>query len=75
MELKDFIEVFADVFDETDTTKFTGDTKFKELDDWSSLTVMILITTVKNKMSKNITGDEVRSCSTIAELYHLIQSK
>ena len=37
MDLNDFIEHFAEQFDETEKIVFTAETVFKELDEWSSL--------------------------------------
>jgi len=37
MELKKFIECFAEQFEETEFSVFQAETKFKELDEWSSL--------------------------------------
>ena len=33
MEIKEFIQNFADQFDDTDASVFTSETKFKELED------------------------------------------
>lgn len=43
MELKEFIENFKEVFDDEDLTGINGDTFFKELDVWSSLSALSLI--------------------------------
>ncbi len=43
MGLQDFIKKFAEQFDDTDVSEFTSDCKFKELDEWSSLTVLSII--------------------------------
>lgn len=40
MEIKEFIQNFADQFDDTDASVFTSETKFKELEEWSSLTAL-----------------------------------
>ena len=37
MELKDFIEKFADQFDDTDASMIKAETAFRDLDEWSSL--------------------------------------
>ena len=37
MELNEFIEKFAEQFDETEESVFTPNVIFKELDEWSSL--------------------------------------
>ena len=46
MELKDFIEKFAEQFDDTDLSEFKADTEFKALDEWSSLTALSIIAMV-----------------------------
>lgn len=75
MELQDFIKNFAEQFDETDASEIQADTNYQELDEWSSLTAMSIIAFVKTQYNKAITGKEIRSCSTVKELYELIQSK
>lgn len=72
MELKEFIAIFADQFDETDPSEITADTIYQELDEWSSITVMSIIGFVKTAFNKSITGKQVRSCETVEELYNLI---
>ena len=46
MELQDFIEKFAEQFDETEVCELTAETKFKELDEWSSLIALSIIAMV-----------------------------
>jgi len=40
MEIKDFIQNFADQLDDTDVSMLTPETDFRELDEWSSLTAL-----------------------------------
>ena len=75
MELKDFIENFANQFDDTDESVFTPDCHFQELDEWGSLAAMGIIAFVKTEYDKKITGQEIRSCATIEDLFKLIQTK
>lgn len=75
MELNDFIEKFADQFDDTDPSEIQAETEYQELDEWSSLTAMSLIALAKAEYGKTITGREVRSCKTVEELFNLIASK
>lgn len=35
MEVQEFIQNFADLFDDTDVSIFKLETKFRELDEWS----------------------------------------
>ena len=46
MEISKFIELFAELFDETDVTVFTVETEFKKLDEWSSLIALSVIAMV-----------------------------
>ncbi len=75
MDLKEFIENFAQQFDETDTSVIGADTYFQELEEWSSLTAMAIIAFVKTEYGKSITGKEIRSCKTIEDLFNLIDAK
>ena len=75
MELKDFIENFAQQFDDTEVSAFTAETMFKDLDEWSSLTAMSIIAFVKTTYNKEITGKEIRSCETVEELFNLVEAK
>lgn len=75
MELKEFIELFADQFDETDMSEIQPETNYQDLEEWSSLTAMGIIAMAKTNFGKKITGLEVRNCKTVKQLYDLILSK
>lgn len=75
MELKEFIANFAEQFDDTDASEIQANTEFHELEEWSSLTGMGVIAMVKTVYGKNVTGKEMRECTTVEDLYNLIASK
>ena len=75
MEFKDFIENFAEQFDDTDASEIQADTEFHELDEWGSLTGMGVIAMVKTTYGKTITGKEIRECVTVEDLFNLVASK
>ena len=75
MTLDEFVSAFAAEFDETSEDQFNAETLFKELDEWSSLTALSIISMVDEAYDKQITGADIRSCSTIKELYNLVESK
>ena len=72
MDLQKFIEDFVDQFDETDASEITADTKFHDLEEWSSLVAMGVIAMAKTQYSKSITGKDIRQCETVTDLYNLI---
>lgn len=75
MELQEFIENFANQFDETDVNEINATTQFHELDEWSSLTGMGVIALAKTEYGKSITGKELRECVTVEDVFNLIASK
>ena len=75
MELNDFIEKFAEQFDETDASVFQADTEFKSLDEWSSLTALSIIAMVDEEYDVALKGDDVKNAETIEDLYNVIVSK
>ena len=75
MELKEFIENFAEQFDDTDASEIQSDTEFHELDEWGSLIGMGVIAMVKTTYGKTITGKEIRECVTVEDLFNLVASK
>ena len=75
MELNEFIDLFADQFDDTDPAEITAETYFRELEEWSSLTGLAILNAVSKKCNTSLTPAELRSCETVQEVYELIQSK
>jgi len=75
MEIKEFVQQFADQFDDTDPSEISAETKFRDLDEWSSLTGMGVIALAKTVYGKTITGKELRQCETVEDVYNLIASK
>lgn len=75
MELDDFIEKFAEQFDETDASLFNADTKFRSLPEWSSLAALSIIAMVDEECDVTLKGDDIRNAETINELYNIVKLK
>jgi len=75
MELNEFVEKFAELFDNTDPSTITADTEFRKLDEWSSLIGLSIIAMVDEEMDVVLKGDDMRAANTPAELYDIIQKK
>lgn len=75
MELNDFIEKFAEQFDETDASEFQADTEFKALDEWSSLMALSIIAMVDDEYDVTLKGDDIRNSETIEDLFNTVKSK
>ena len=75
MELNEFVANFAEQFDDTDPSEITAETKFHDLDEWSSLVAMSVMALARTQYGKTITGAEMRECITVENLFNLIASK
>lgn len=75
MELNDFIEKFAEQFDETEASEFKADTEFKALDEWSSLMGLSIIAMVDDEYDVTLKGDDIRNSETIEDLFKIVASK
>lgn len=75
MTLDEFVKAFAAEFDDTPEEIFKPDTHYRELDEWGSLVALSIISMVDDEMDKRVTGADLRNCTTIEELYNLVESK
>lgn len=72
MELQEFIEKIAEAIEVENIEDLTGNSKFRELDEWSSLSIMLLIAFYDETFEKEIGESDIRSCTTIQDLFNLI---
>lgn len=75
MELNEFVEKFAEQFEDTDPSEITATTNYRDLDEWSCLMGMVVIAFVKTELGKTVTGDDLKTCKSVESLYNLIMSK
>ena len=75
METQDFIKNFAAQFDDTDVSEFTMETRFRELDEWSSLNALAILNMISKKYNIVLKADEMKTTNTVQELFDLINLK
>ena len=73
MEIKEFVQNFAEQFDETDAAVFTPELTFRELEEWSSFLTLGIMAMIKSEYDVAISADEMRSANTIQELFDTVQ--
>ncbi len=69
--MNEFIKEFAEAIEIEDASVLTAETNFRELEEWSSLSVMLLIAMFDEVYEKEIGDKDIRTCATIQELYNL----
>ena len=72
MNIQEFIENFAAQFDDTDVAVFTAETRFKKLDEWSSLTALSVIAMVDDEYDVIIKGNDIINSDTIQDLFDVV---
>lgn len=75
MEIKEFIENFADQFDEIDVENLSAETKFRELNEWSSLVALSVMAMIDDEYDVTISADEMRAAQTIQQLFDTVNTK
>ena len=75
MELLEFIEKFAEQFEDTDSTEIKSTTEFKKLDEWSSLTALSIIALADEEYGVAIKGDDVKNSRTVEDLFNIIKKR
>lgn len=71
MEIKEFIEKFAEAIEVENVEALTAETEFRELDEWSSLSVMLLIAFYDEEFGKELTQAQIKSADTLQDLYNI----
>ena len=59
MTLNEFIKKFAEEFDETPMSDFTADTRYRQLDEWSSLSGLSIISMIDEEFDKHLIFDNL----------------
>ena len=73
--MEEFIENFYGILDDPERDEINQNTDYKNLDEWDSMTTLMLIAMVDEKYGKQIKGDDIKECLTLENLYVRIQSK
>ena len=71
MEIQEFIETFAEAIEVDDVDALSAETEFRELEEWSSLSIMLLIAFYNEQFDKQIGDADIKNCTTIHDLYNL----
>lgn len=75
MEIKEFIEKFAEIFDDTDASLLTPETNFRDLDEWSSLSALGLLALADEEYDVSLEANDIRKAVTISDIFEVIKSK
>ena len=75
MDLNEFVENFANQFDETDPAEITAATRFRDLEEWSSLIALSIIAMADEEYDVTLKGDDIRNANTVEDLFNVVKAK
>ncbi len=75
MEIKEFIEHFAEQFDDTELSEFTPETVFHNLEEYSSLIALSIIAMVDEEYGVALNANDMSSSVTIEDLFKIVKTK
>ncbi len=75
MNQDEFVQNFADQFDETDPSEISLTTAFKDLEEWSSLTALSIIAMCDEEYDVKIKGDDIKNAQTVNDLFEIVKSR
>ena len=71
MDITEFIEKFAEAIEIENVEALTPKTVFHELDEWSSISVMLIIAFFDEEFGKELTNAAIKQAVTVQDLYNL----
>mgnify|MGYP002623711828 CR=1 FL=1 len=75
MDINEFVKHFAEQFEDTDVSVFAPETKFRELDEWSSFLALSIMAMVGEEYDVALSAAEMRFAQTIQDLFDIVNSK
>ena len=69
------IDNFAAQLDDTDPEAIPAETKFKELEDWSSLTALSIIAMIDDEYNIIVKGNDIINSVTIQDLFNVVEKR
>lgn len=73
MEIKEFIEKFAGQFLDTELSVFTKDTVFHELDEYTSLIALMIISMIDEEYGVTVEPEDMAEAVTIEDLFNTVK--
>ena len=71
MDIKTFIKEFAEAIEVENAEALTPETDFHDLDEWSSISVLLVIAFLDENFAKQVGNKAIREAATIQDLYDL----
>lgn len=75
MELEKFTQNLIGLFEEADPKTINPDSKFRDIEGYSSLIALSIIAMVDEEYNVKLRGDDIRMAYTVNDLFNIVKSK
>ena len=75
MTVEGFIEKIEETIDTIPKGVLKPETQYRSMQEWSSMHALIIIALVDTDYNVIITGNDIRSNNTVADLFNVIKSR
>lgn len=73
--IEEFIKTLETEFDELEPGTLKPETKFTDLDEWSSMHSLIIIALIDTEYGVTITGEDLMGIKKVEELYNIVKAR
>ncbi len=73
--VEEFVQKVEAEFDDLEPGTLLPDTKYRELEDWSSMHALVVIAFIDIEYGVTVKGEDLRSTETMRDIYHVVQNK
>jgi acyl carrier protein len=75
LNVDDFVRNFENAVEGVEPGSLQPETEFTKLEEWDSLAALSVLAMVDAEYETEITGNELRKCKTLQDLFNVVQSK
>jgi acyl carrier protein len=73
--LVEFISKLERELDMLEPGSLKPDIKYRDIPNWSSMYALIIVAFCETEYNVSVTGDDLRKCETVKDLYQLVISR
>ena len=74
MELEKFVENFAGQFFDTPAEMIKSNTEFRQLDEWSSMTGLCILSMIKDEYGFFLDPNIFKQCKTVEDVFNAVKA-
>lgn len=75
MNLQSFVQKVESEFEDMESGLLTAETRFKDLEEWSSMYALLLIAMIDVEYEVTISGEDLGEAQTIEDIFNFIQQR